>query len=42
LWLACSLLPENDKLAVCKEVDYVDQWTGQIVNVDFADQAEIQ
>lgn len=41
-WLACSLLPDNDRLAVCEEVDYVAVWSDQIINVDFADQAEIE
>ncbi len=41
-WLTCSILPDNDKLAACREVNYVDRGSNQIINVDFADQAEIE
>jgi hypothetical protein len=41
-WLTCSILPDNDKRAACREVNYVDQGSNQIINVDFADQAEIE
>jgi hypothetical protein len=41
-WLACSILPDNANLAVCEEVHYTASWSDQIINVDFADQAETE
>jgi hypothetical protein len=41
-WLACSILPDNDKLAACKEVNYIAPPSNQIINVDLAVQAQIQ
>ena len=41
-WLACSILPDNANLAACEEIDYRASWSDQIINVDFADQAEIE